>query len=188
MVAVAAAEFQPTQRLADLEHARLRDTMLPGVATAARRGPPNPRATTSKPNANATLWWQLPPADALLTFALPRQQPFRLDTLKRVDLLLRVLEDDDDDYKLTQLVPQKFGQGDLYAAVEYLLVRLNDDKVKGAGIQPWGETDYMSALRALAEARDMSLPDCARRFGTVTLPASTDGWRFHPALGFAKWR
>ena len=188
MVAVAAAEFQPTQRLADLEHARLRDTMLPRTATAARRGPPNPRATTSKPNANATLWWQLPPADALLTFALPRQQPFRLDTLKRVDLLLRVLEDDDDDYKLTQLVPQKFGQGDLYAAVEYLLVRLNDDKVKGAGIQPWGETDYMSALGELAEARDISLPDCARRFGTVTLPESTDGWRFHPALGFAKRR
>jgi len=187
IVAVPADHFQPHSRMVDLEHARMRDTMLPGLAAAARRGPPNPRAV-NKPIANATLWWSLPPADALLTSALPRQQPFRQDIIKRVDLLLRVLEDDSDDFELTQLMEQKFGRGDLYASVEYLLDRLSDNKVQGPGIQPWGETDYMDALRTLAEARDMSLPDCARRFGTVTLPEHSAGWRFHPALGFAKRR
>jgi CRISPR-associated endonuclease/helicase Cas3 len=27
---------------------------------------------------------------------------------------------------------------------------------------------------------------CAKRFGTLSLPESTNGWRFHPALGFTK--
>ena len=34
----------------------------------------------------------------------------------------------------------------------------------------------------------MSLEGCAKRFGTVSLPESDRGWRFHPALGFAKRR
>ena len=69
-----------------------------------------------------------------------------------------------------------------------LLNCLRDDSVHGTGIQAWGETDYMDALRELAAARDMGLPECARRFGTVTLPDHEAGWRFHPALGFAKRR
>ena len=192
IVAVAADQFQPASSMVDLEHARMRDTMLAGMAVQARRGPPNPRASagaSGKPIANATLWWNLPAADALLTYALPRQQPFRFDATKRIDLLLRVTEDDDDEFVLTQLLAQKYGRGDLYVAVDKsMLTRLPADKVHGTGIQPWGETDYMDALRKLAEARDMRMPDCARRFGTVTLPDHEAGWRFHPALGFARRR
>jgi len=40
----------------------------------------------------------------------------------------------------------------------------------------------------LAQELDMSLEDCAQRFGTVSLPESERGWRFHPVLGFAKRR
>ena len=187
IVAARSEQLQPKNRLVDLEHHRMRKMMVPGVAEPQGRGPRDPRAQL-KPIVNATLWWNLAPADALLTFALPRQQPFRQDIIKRVDLLLRVLDDDSDDFVFTQLMEQKFGRGELYAPVEYLLERLSDDKVQGPGIQPWGDTNYMDALRTLAEARDMSLPDCARRFGTVTLPESDVGWRFHPTLGFAKRR
>ena len=186
IVPVPAAEFQPRRRLVDLEHARLRDTMLPGAAATARRGPPNPRAAAAPQNPNAALWWNLPPADALLTFVIPRYQPFRQDTAKQLDLFLRVRAEDDDDFELTQLVAQKSRKPDLFASAEFRLVRLPDKQVQGAGIQPWGETDYMQALRTLAEGLDKSLPNCAERFGTVTLPDHEAGWRFHPALGFSK--
>lgn len=60
--------------------------------------------------------------------------------------------------------------------------------VEGSGIVPWGQTDYLQALTELADELDMSLSDCALRFGTVTLAENINGWRFHPALGFSKWR
>jgi len=44
----------------------------------------------------------------------------------------------------------------------------------------------MEALMEQAEAMGLSLDDCARRFATVSLPDATQGWRFHPVLGFVK--
>ena len=185
IVAAPAIQLQPRSSMVDLEHVRMREMMLPGLVAPRRSGPPDPR-TTSRPLANAALWWNLSPADALLTAALPRQQPFRHDPTPRVDLLLRVLADDDD-YELTRLLAQKAGRGALYETVDKaLLLRLPVDSARGAGITPWGETDYMDALRELAEARGIGLSECARRFGSVTLPDHEAGWRFHPALGFSK--
>jgi len=63
--------------------------------------------------------------------------------------------------------------------------------LQGRRIAPWGQTDYLQALMELADEIDMSLADCADRYGTVTLPQNKndhDGWRFHPALGFTKAR
>ena len=187
IVAVPEDQSQPGHLLADLEHERMRDTMLSGTRPQQRRGPPDPRKRL-RLRVNATLWWSLPPADALLTAVLPKQQPFRQDSTPRVDLLLRVCDDDDDNYELTRLLLPKRGRGaELYESVDKsLLDRLRDERVHGTGIHPWGELDYMDALRELATARDMRLSECARRFGTVTLPDSPAGWRFHPALGFSK--
>ena len=186
IVAAPTGQLQPKSRLVDLEHARMRDMMLPLMTEVQRRGPPDPRARPTL-RANAALWWTLPPADALLTAVLPRQQPFRHDSTPRVDLLLRVFSDDDDNYELTRLLSTRAGRGDLYEAVDKsLLDRLPDNSIHGNSVQAWGETDYMDALRELAAARDMSLSDCARRFGTVSLPDCEAGWRFHPVLGFAR--
>ena len=186
IVAAPADQLRPQNRLVDLEHARMRDMMLPGSVASQRRGPPDPRSTDT-PVVNATLWWNLPPADALLTAALPRQQPFRQDSLPRVDLLLRVLADDDDDYELTRLLPKRRGRGELYEAVDKsLLFRVPSTSTLGAGIQSWGGSDYMDAVRDLATARNIRVTDCARRFGTVTLLDHHTGWRFHPELGFSK--
>ncbi len=182
---VAAPQLQPGHRLVDLEHARLRDMMLPGLQ-GPRPGPPDPRGRTT-PKVNATLWWDQPAADALLTAALQQQQPFRRDNTPRVDLFLRVRAEDDEDYELTRLLPKPGGRGDLYESVDAsLLLRLPDQCVQGTGISPWGDTDYMEALRDLAATRDIDVSGCARRFGTVTLPEHETGWRFHPALGFAR--
>jgi len=185
IVVVSPEQLKPQSRLVDLEHARMREMMLPGVVAAQLRGPPDPRAKRT-PRVNAALWWSLPPADALLTGELPRQQPFRQDPMPRVDLILRVMEEGDDDYQLTRLLAQRGVRRELYEAVDQsLLSRLTDESVKGVGIQPWGTNDYMSAVRDLAAVREITVPNCARQFGTVTLPDNEAGWRFHPALGFA---
>ena len=48
----------------------------------------------------------------------------------------------------------------------------------------WGVNDYGEALGALADRLDLELDECARRFGTVQLRPSTQGWSYHPMLGF----
>ena len=55
-------------------------------------------------------------------------------------------------------------------------------------ISPWGVNDYMAELDQLATDRDMSIGDCARRYGTLTLRENDNGWRFHPVLGFVPWK
>lgn len=49
-----------------------------------------------------------------------------------------------------------------------------------------GTSVTQAAMRELAQELDMPLEACAKRFGTVSLPANDRGWRFHSALGFAK--
>ena len=178
-------EFAPQQRLSDLEHHRLRAMMLPYVTEGPRRGPPNPR-TKATVQPNAATWWSQSAADTLLTGMLPQHQPFRNDPIPRADLLLRV-EETDDDFQLTRLLRQGGRRPLLYEIVEAsLLERLPDSSVRGQGVEVWGGTDYMSALSDLADAMEMSLSDCARKFGIVSLPEHEGGWRFHPSLGFAK--
>ena len=182
--------LQPRIRMVDLEHARMRRAMLVQAPAPVM---PGTRQRTSAPTGaapalNAASWWSLPPADALLTAVLPQQQPFRLDPMERVDLVLRP-NDDEDDYELVQLMDKPNGRrGEtLFVRVEKSQNhRIPDAAVEGLGITPWGQTDYWQALTELAAELDMPLADCARRFGTVTLPANDNGWRFHPALGFTK--
>jgi len=105
-------------------------------------------------------------------------------------LLLRPT-DDEDDYELVQLMDKPKGRR---GETQFVVVdksqnhRIPDTAVQGTGIESWGQGDYLQALTELAEEMDMPLVDCARRFGTVTLPKNANGWRFHPAMGFAKWK
>lgn len=191
---VAPAQLQPHIRLVDLEHERMRKTMLVQAPTVAPATPGTRQRGSAKVETssalNATSWWQLPPADALLTAVLPQQQRFRLDVIKRVDLLLRPT-DDGDDYELVQLMDKPKGRR---GETQFVVVdksqnhRIPDTCVQGVGIEPWGKSDYLQALIDLADQLNMPLADCARRFGTVTLPENDNGWRFHPALGFTKWK
>ena len=193
IVSAPAEELQPTSRLVDLEHSRMRQTML--VASA-----PTPQANTGRrqrgsekvatPGLNAASWWSLPPADALLTAVLPQQQRFREDNTQRVDLLLRPNEDGDD-YELVRLIAKRGSRrGETISIVvdKSQNQHLPDTAIQGPGIDAWGTVDYIDALTALATEMDMNLSDCARRFGTVTLPENDEGWRFHPALGYSKKR
>ena len=187
IVAVPDDQLQPAARLVDLEHARTRHTMLaqpPGApATPGRR---ERRSEQAQLALNAAAWWSMAPADALLTAVLPQQQPFRKDTLPRVDLLLRPMDDSDDEYELIQLLDDGRGKTSFVVVDQSLNHRVADSNVAGVGIEAWGATDYMQALAELASEMNLSLTECARRYGTVTLPKCDNGWRFHPALGFAK--
>lgn len=168
--------------LVDLEHARLRmrmsgDNGQPPIKTRAGKAPPLPPI-------NAGSCWKQPAA--MLGALLQRRHPFRLDLSEDVDVLL-LPNDDEDDFVLIKLVDgeRRFQKKEL-AVDSSLHHRIADSDLQSQGITAWAETDYLTALQALASAMDMPLAQCARRFGTVMLPASVQGWWFHPALGFNK--
>jgi CRISPR-associated endonuclease/helicase Cas3 len=170
-------DFKPKDRLVDLEHARMQAALQPSAGRL-----------------NAASWWHLPVADALLTAVLPQQQPFRRDTTPTEDVVLAP-NDDGDDYVLKLLVPaQGTSAGGHHRttaiASAHLEHRIPNEQVQGSGIAPWGQTDYLAALHTLAASMEISIENCAWRFGGVTLRYDKESgttWRFHPALGFTAW-
>lgn len=188
--------LQAQQRLVDLEHARLHQHMLPCAAPAPApvrglisRARNQVAATPPAPELNASTWWHAAPQDATLTAVLQRVQPFRQEPYPP-DVTLALLPDEDGDDVLLHRVLEgpKRGQS-LYVSIDRSLHhRLPDEAVRSDRMEAWGLTDYASALAELAQALDLPLDLCARRFGTVAVPDSTDGWRYHPVLGFAKRR
>jgi CRISPR-associated endonuclease/helicase Cas3 len=192
IIALPHDQLNPRRRLVDLEHARMRQTMLALPSTTAEPQGGTRRQRGSErvplPSLNAAIWWRMPPADALLTAVLPQHQVFRQDTTPRVELLLQP-NDEGDDYSLMRVMERgvKGRDGHMLIEVERSQhQRLSAADVQGQRIQPWGQTDYLQALVTLASELGLSLPTCARKFGGVSVPENVNGWRFHPALGFSK--
>ncbi len=178
------------ERLVDLEHARLRAEMLPrSKAKQAQLGSRARAAPTVSPSPalNASTWWHQPAQDTLLSDVLPQQQPFR-KAPQPDDLTLVLLPDEDGTAdELHEVTEGARKDQDLYIPIDKSKChRIPDAAVAGERIAPWGVTDYMAELSELATALDLSLRHCAERFGTVALRPSEKGWRYHPALGFAK--
>jgi CRISPR-associated endonuclease/helicase Cas3 len=196
------ADLEPKEHLADLEHARLRRQMLPSAVPTSPTTSTIARGLTSRARTqaavtppalelNASTWWDATPQDTTLTGILQRIQPFRQEP-RPPDVTLALLPDEDGERALLHRVMDdpKRGQN-LYVRVDRSQIhRLPDEAVHGERIQPWGMTNYLSALTELATALDMPLDLCAKRFGTVAVPGGQqeEGWRYHSALGFAKWR
>ncbi|MBU2551654.1 MAG: type I-F CRISPR-associated helicase Cas3f [Proteobacteria bacterium] len=157
---------QPRTNLADLEHERLHAVMIGEDGGGRHRTVP------------VHWWWT---TRASLSGELQRRQPFRLDPLGRQKYAL--LPDEDGRPRLNRIEDN----GDTYG-VENLKHELRFDM--GARIGFWGEPDYMDALERLADALEMEIDDCAYRFGIVDLPAkgTEQGWYYHPALGFSRYR
>jgi CRISPR-associated endonuclease/helicase Cas3 len=168
----AGPEFDPGRFLADLEHDRLRENLLPSDTPPGARGVPPSFV-------RAYSCWRRP--QALLTGLLQNAQPFRKEARPEVDLCL-LPDEEGETYHLIKLFETESGRTDIPSD------NLLDDKLKfkcGAGFSPWGETDYLNCLKVLAEALEMeNLESCARLYGTVSLPRSDQGWYFHPILGF----
>lgn len=178
--------LQPTARLVDLEHARIQFQMRPQSSNEVISEHRLKKGVKPKSSINATTHWLRPGVS--LTAVLPQQQPFRYDPEPKVDVVL-LPDEEGEDYALHRIAPAEERYRKLYVRIEDgRNHRIADERVAGTRVTPWGVTDYMTALRALAEERDMTLEVCAGRYGSVTLPENPQGWRFHSALGFTRAR
>jgi CRISPR-associated endonuclease/helicase Cas3 len=178
--------LQPTRRLVDLEHARIQYQMLPQTGQTKLTASQRRKGAVPVPPLNATMHWLRPGVS--LTAILPQQQPFRFDPITRVELVM-LPDEEGEDYVLHRIAPSKERYRKLYVEIEENLNhRIPDEQVSGICIKPWGSSDYMEELAALATEFDRPLDECAMRYGTVTLPENAQGWRFHPTLGFTRKR
>jgi CRISPR-associated endonuclease/helicase Cas3 len=152
-------ELQPTKNLADLEHRRLRALML----AEGERLP-------------IDLCWKTP---AHLCAGLAIEQRFRAGRPTRTYALLP--DDDEEDVSL-----REFSEGEWGPPLGNLLEEIALEC--GPRISFWGATSYVSALHELAERVSMESIDCAKKFGLVELEPNTQGWGYHPSLGFSRRR
>lgn len=173
--------LDPTRKLIDLEHARLRHAMRPD--------PPKPPGSSAEATAtswmiNASTHWNGP--QMWLTGVLPQTQRFRDDPMRRVEVVL-LPDDDEEALHLHRVMDGERRGMSLYVPIEEgACSHLPDSAVAGPGIAPWGRDDLLTLLSELAENRGENLRDCAQSFTTASLPRSERGWRFHPVLGFNK--
>src|SRR5690606_2531051 len=56
--------------------------------------------------------------------------------------------------------------------------------VPGPRINGWQSFELMQLLEEQAVYLDRPIEDCAQRLTIVEVPASEQGWRWHPLLGF----
>ncbi|NLY41141.1 MAG: type I-F CRISPR-associated helicase Cas3 [Desulfovibrionales bacterium] len=177
---VAPEKPNAAQSLVDLEHARVArimqgEAVRPLSARELRAG--------KKPvsSVGAYSWWRMP--GSMLSGILQKEQPFRKQTRPEVDLAL--LPDEDEQHWVLNKIQRD------YAHTSYA-PQPQDELLTEIGINfsgmvcPWGQISYMEILTGLAEEMDMDLHTCAKKFGTLSLPQSTQGWTFHPALGFGE--
>ena len=172
----APAQWRARYSLTDLEQARTALSMHPLKTSPGQEHPPVEQD-------QAYLAWKFP--QAALTGLLPQQQPFRKQTAATVSLVW--LPDADGEQLLLHRVeePRNRQAAPLYVLVNQSL-RLDVPLQFGAGISAWKHFDLMELLEQQAAHAERPLEDCARRFTTVEVPESPDGWRWHPLLGFSK--
>lgn len=177
-----ASEQLPQQYLVDLEHARMAKAMYPHppqVASSRRRV-----VARGLEQDEAAPAWQY--SRAMLTAALPQQQPFRDSAGAKTDTLAFLPDDDEEELLLHQIEDIRT------ARFEKLYVPVNDSKrhnialQPALGVSPWGDFDLLTLLQTQAEALDISLASCAKKMATVEVWQSEQGWYWHKWLGFSK--
>ncbi|GHE40005.1 type I-F CRISPR-associated helicase Cas3f [Vulcaniibacterium thermophilum] len=172
------AEWACGERLVDLEHARMAASLLPRERLPVSVAP----STSVYMERDEAAWSWLYP-QATLTGVLPQQQPFREDPQPKVTLVF--LPDEEEE----RLVLHRVEDGRL--APQRLYVRIDAGlrhdvrPTLGERISAWTLPDLMELLVELADAEDITVLDAARRFASVEVPQSTQGWLWHPWLGFA---
>lgn len=123
------------------------------------------------------------PTAMSLSAITSQQQPFREDNEPEAEFVLYP-DETGEDYGFRRV--DQAGCEETLTPVESELDRLADEALTNPRITPWNEPDYIAALSEQAEAMDMTLERCARRFGRIRLKPdrAPQGWHFHPALGF----
>lgn len=180
----------PNDALVDLEHARMESMMLPPTQPSApvrRNRLDKMQPAQSVPTAlNATSGWLREAAS--LTGFLQQAQPFRDDPQPRMEVVLGP-EEGGEGYALYRVAPGERKWQELYVRVEDSLNhRIPDDAVYGSnGVIPWAsEQDIAAAIENQSEAMGADPEHFATLFARASLPQSTQGWRWHPVLGFSR--
>ncbi|MCW5221545.1 type I-F CRISPR-associated helicase Cas3 [Verminephrobacter aporrectodeae subsp. tuberculatae] len=173
---VAAEKPKPRQKWIDLEHERMRDTMLPRAPSGKFFTPPL---------RNATLHWHSGQC-LWLTGLLPQYQRFRDDSTARVDVAF-LPDEDENDLLLHMVTDTRKAAGKLYAPAEEKLKRLKEIRM-GPGIAPWLKVSLVNELTALAHSKGIPLRSCAEKYAVLSLPKPRShlGWVYHDTLGFTK--
>ncbi len=173
--------LQPRERWVDLEHARIRATMLPAPPAPA---PTSSRRRSAQPSLEAPACWQYP--QTALIGVLPQQQPFRNDASPDVTLAWLPDEDEEGGLKSHRVVDVRGGK---HGEQLYVRESLHSELLApAAGISRWGAFDLLALVGDLAEAQDLPLDRAARTFTAVEVPGNGQGWRWHPWLGVTKQR
>lgn len=175
-----ADDLEPTGKLVDLEHARLKALMVEGAEPPGRR---RSRRRTPVPRLGAYLFYR-PVAISLSAVAI-QHWPFRKDNEPDAEFVL-LPDEAGEDYGFYRVDEKDREETLTPVASEF--DRPADEALVNPRVTPWNEPDYMAALGEQAEAMDMTLERCAKRFGRIRLKPerAPNGWHFHPALGFVR--
>jgi CRISPR-associated endonuclease/helicase Cas3 len=151
----------------------------PTTTSTRRSTAPAPRPP-ERDYASAT--WEHP--QAALIGVLPQQQPFRHDEQPGTTLAWLPNEDEDKlrPYRVEEVLAKR-GE-DPYVSAHVENIELQPAK----RVSRWGEFDLLTLISEQAEAQNLPLDQAARKFTTVEVPSSDQGWRWHPWLGFTKQR
>ncbi|MDT0499972.1 MULTISPECIES: type I-F CRISPR-associated helicase Cas3f [unclassified Halomonas] len=192
----------PHHNLVDLEHTRLEATMIVPDAADTQAMPvlsEDELAKLSKrkrqqylaardepapaPKLGAYSWFAMPRLP--LTGVMCQWRPFR-DSTDKEDELVLLPDESGERTCLHRVHKERPRDPELLVPCEASLQHI--ELQYGPRIQSWGPRDYLETLAELAEAQEMELERCARKFGRLTLRALKDDgqWQFHPALGFSK--
>ena len=173
--------LKPEHNLLDLELARMQDAML--VRTQNK-------TFFTAPKRDCTLQWHEPQPDAprslWLTGLLPQFQRFRQDDQKRVDVAL-LPDEEEETLQLHRVQDGERRYEKLYVPIHHSLCHpVPAAQLASPSVSPWPQVGLMEELAALAQARGLSLEQCAERYVTASLPESQAGWRWDERLGFSK--
>ena len=174
-VALAPGKLFPSRHLVDLEHARMHDAMLHRPEGAS----PTP------PLRAASLHWAHP--DHLwLTGLLPQYQRFRFDPQRREDVAL-LPDEEEETLRLHRVQDGERRYDKLYVPIHQSLCHpVPAAQLTSPSVSPWPQVNLMEELTALAQARGLSLEQCAQRYATASLPETHMGWWWDERLGFTK--
>ena len=175
-IALPADKLVPSRRWTDLEHARMHDSLLP-----------KPQGTATPTHA-ACLQWHEPqtdmPRSLWLTGLLPQVQRFRFDPQRREDVAL-LPDEEEETLRLHRVQDGERRYDKLYVPIHQSLCHpVPAERLTSPSVSPWPQVDLMEELTALAQARGLSLEQCAQRYATASLPECRAGWLWNEQLGF----
>ncbi|KPQ25141.1 MAG: CRISPR-associated helicase Cas3, subtype I-F/YPEST [Halomonas sp. HL-48] len=180
---MAAAALDPSGKLVDLEHARLASLMVEGAAASNTTKRRKRRGEPQKIDLGAYIFYR--PTSMTLGAMAMQHAPFREDNAQESEFVL-IPDEAEEDYLFRRV--ERNGLEEQLIEVERELDRLPSALVENPRVTPWNEPGFMDALAEQAEAMDMDIERCAKRFGRIRLKTdyAPHGWHFHPAMGFLR--